>query len=33
MIYHWGCNKGNTTCVTSGAEIHIVVREGITCNS
>ena len=25
MTYHWGCNKSNTTGVTSGAEIHIVV--------
>ena len=34
MIYHWGCNKSNTTGVTSGAEIHIVVvRQEITCNS
>ena len=29
-----GYNKSNTTGVTSGAEIHIVVvRQGITCNS
>ena len=33
MIYHWDCNKSNTTGVTSGAEIHIVVGQGITCNS
>ena len=34
MTYHWGYNKSNTTDVTSGAEIHIVlVRQGITCNS
>ena len=33
MTYHWGCNKNNTTGVTSGAEIHIVVRQEITCNS
>ena len=34
MTYHWGYNKSNTTDVTSGAEIHIVlVRLGITCNS
>ena len=25
MTYHWGCNKSNTTGVSSGAEIHIVV--------
>ena len=25
MTYHWGYNKSNTTGVTSGAEIHIVV--------
>jgi hypothetical protein len=34
MTYHLGCNKSNTTGVTSGVEIHIVVVEqGITCNS
>ena len=34
MTYHWGCTKSNTTGVTSGAEINIVVvRQGITCNS
>ena len=34
MTYHWGCNKSNTTGVTSGADIHIVVaRQGITCTS
>ena len=34
MTYHWGYSKSNTTGVTSGAEIHIVlVRLGITCNS
>jgi hypothetical protein len=34
MTYHWGCNKSNTTGVTSGAEIHIVVvTQGITGNS
>ena len=34
MTYHWGYNKSNTTVVTSGAEIHVVVvRQGITCNS
>jgi hypothetical protein len=34
MTYHWGFNKINTTGVTSGAEIHIVVvRLGMTCNS
>ena len=34
MTYHWGCSKSNTTGVTSGAEIHIVVvGQGITCNS
>ena len=34
MTCHGGCNKTNTTGVTSGAEIHIVVvRQGITCNS
>jgi hypothetical protein len=27
MTYHWDCNKSNTTGVTSGAEIHIVVRQ------
>ena len=31
MTYHWGCNKSNTTGVISGAEIQIVVRQGITC--
>ena len=25
MTYHLGCNKSNTTGVTSGAEIHTVV--------
>jgi hypothetical protein len=25
MTYHRGCNKSNTTGVTSGAEIHTVV--------
>ena len=25
MTYHCGCTKSNTTGVTSGAEIHIVV--------
>jgi hypothetical protein len=25
MTYHWGCTKSNTTGVTSGAEIQIVV--------
>ena len=33
MTYYWACNQSNTTGVTSGAEIHIVVRQGITCNS
>ena len=34
MTYHLGCTKNNTTGVTSGAEIHIVVvGQGITCNS
>ena len=34
MTYHWGCNKSNTTGVTSGPDIHIVmVRQGITCTS
>ena len=34
MTYHWGYNKINTTCVTSGAEIHVVeIGQGITCNS
>jgi hypothetical protein len=34
MNYHWGGNKSNTTGVTSGAEIHIVVvGQGITSNS
>ena len=34
MIYHLGYNKSNTTGVTSGGEIHIVVvGQGITCNS
>ena len=34
MTYYWGCTKNNTTSVTSGVEIHIVVvRQGITCNS
>ena len=33
MTYHWGCNKNNTIGVNSGAEIHIVVRQEITCNS
>ena len=34
MTCHLGYNKSNTTGVTSGAEIHIVVvRQGITCNS
>ena len=33
MTYHWCYIKSNTTGVTSGAEIHIVVvRQGITCN-
>ena len=33
MTYHWGYNKGKTTGVISGAEIHIVmVGQGITCN-
>ena len=33
MTYHWGCNKSNTTGVTSGAEIYnVVVTHGITCN-
>ena len=34
MIYHLGYDKSNTTGVTSGADIHIVVvGQGITCNS
>ena len=34
MTCHPGYNKSNTTGVTRGAEIHIVVvRQGITCNS
>ena len=33
MTYLWGYNKKNTTGVTSGAEIHIVVRQVITCNN
>ena len=34
MTYHCGYDKSNTTGVTSGAEIHIVVVEqAITCNS
>ena len=33
MTCFGGCNKSNTTGVTSAAEIHIVVRQGITCNS
>ena len=34
MTYHWGYSKSNTTAVTSGAVIHIVVEgQGITCNS
>ena len=35
MTYLLGCTKSNTTGVTSGAEIHIVVvrQQGITCNS
>ena len=34
MIYHLGYDKSNTTGVTSGAEIHIVlVGQGITFNS
>ena len=34
MTYHWDYYKSNTTGVTSGAEIHIVVvTQGITCNS
>ena len=34
MTYHWGYNKSNTTGVTSGAEIHVVVVGlEITCNS
>ena len=33
MTYHWGYKRSNTTGVTSGAEIHVVVlRQGITCN-
>ena len=33
MNYLLGCTNSNTTGVTSGAEIHIVVvRLGITCN-
>ena len=34
MTYHLGCNKSNTTGVTSGAEMHtVVIGQGITCNS
>ena len=34
MIYHLVYDKSNTTGVTSGAEIHIVVvGQGITCTS
>jgi hypothetical protein len=34
MTYHCGYNKSNTTGVTSGAEIHIVVvGQEITSNS
>ena len=34
MTYHRGCTKNNTTGVTSGTEIHIVVvGQGITCNN
>ena len=34
MTYLLGCTKSNTTGVTSGAEIHVVVvGQGITCNS
>ena len=34
MTYHLGCNKCNTTGVTSGSEIHtVVLGQGITCNS
>jgi hypothetical protein len=34
MTYHCGYSKSNTTGVTSGAEIHIVVvGQGITCTS
>jgi hypothetical protein len=34
MTYHLGYDKSNTTGVTSGAEIHIVVvLQGITCTS
>ena len=34
MIITGGCNKSNTTGVTSGADVHIVVLgQGITCNS
>ena len=34
MTYHLGYDKSNTTGVTSGAEIHIVlVGQRITCNS
>ena len=34
MIYHLGYDKSNTTGVTGGAEIHIVVvGQGINCNS
>ena len=34
MTYHLGCNKSNTTGVTSGEEIHtVVIGQGITCNS
>ena len=34
MTYYLGYDKSNTTGVTSGAEIHIVVvGQGITCNS
>ena len=34
MTYHLGCNKSNTTGITSGAKIHtVVIGQGITCNS
>jgi hypothetical protein len=34
MTFHLGSNKSNTTGVTSGVEIHIVVvGQGITCIS
>jgi hypothetical protein len=34
MTYHCDCNKNNTTGVTSGVEIHIVVvGQEITSNS